>query len=156
MITIHIRQATTADADIIADANCAMAAETEGRALDRATVLAGVQRALDDPSLGVYYVAEQFGKVAGQLLITTEFSDWRDGVFWWIQSVYVWPDHRGQGVYRALHDYVLQQAREAGDVCGVRLYVDQGNTRAQAVYRQLGMMPTAYALYEIDWGRPTP
>lgn len=101
--------------------------------------------------LGVYYLAEQDGRVVGQLLITFEFSDWRDGLFWWIQSVYVHPSARRGGVYRALHRHVEQEARKSGTACGLRLYVDKRNTRAQQVYRSLGLVPTEYDLYEADW-----
>lgn len=108
-----------------------------------------------DGPLGVYYLAEQDGRVVGQLLITFEFSDWRDGLFWWIQSVYVHPSARRGGVYRALHRHVEQEARKSGTACGLRLYVDKRNTRAQQVYRSLGLVPTEYDLYEADWSRST-
>jgi GNAT superfamily N-acetyltransferase len=150
-MTLRVRQATTADIDTITAFNRAMARETEDRELDPATVAAGVRHLLANPACGTYYLAELAGHVAGQLLITTEFSDWRDGVFWWIQSVYVDPSARRQGVYKALHEYVLAAARAAGNTCGLRLYVDRDNARAQAVYRTLGMRQTDYALYEIDW-----
>ncbi|MGE0480270.1 MAG: N-acetyltransferase family protein [Phycisphaerae bacterium] len=148
---IHIRAATAADADTLAAFNRALAAESEGRPLDARRVLAGVRRLLGDPARGVYYVAERGGNVIGQMLVTREWSDWRDGWFWWIQSVYVAPDARRVGVYRRLHEHVAALARAAGDVCGLRLYVERENTRAQAVYRQLGMTQTAYLLYETDW-----
>ena len=151
MSTLRIRRATPADADIIAAANVAMAAETEARQLDRARTAAAVRRALADAALGVYWLAERDGNVVGQLLITTEFSDWRDGVFWWIQSVYVVPAARRTGVYRALHERVVQEARRTPGVCGVRLYVDRHNAAAQAVYRRLGMHETEYRLFEADW-----
>lgn len=151
MSTLRIRRATPADADIIAAANVAMAAETEDRRLDHTRTAAAVRRALSDATLGVYWLAERDGNVVGQLLITTEFSDWRDGVFWWIQSVYVLPAARRTGVYRALHERVVQEARRTAGVCGVRLYVDRHNAAAQAVYRRLGMHETGYRLFEADW-----
>lgn len=151
MSTLRIRRATPADADIIVAANVAMAAETEGRPLDRARAALAVRRALADATLGVYWLAERDGNVVGQLLITTEFSDWRDGVFWWIQSVYVAPAARRTGIYRALHERVVQEARSTPGVCGVRLYVDRHNAAAQAVYRRLGMHETEYRLFEADW-----
>lgn len=154
--TLRIRCATPADADLLAAHNRAMAAETEARHLDAAIVARGVQRVLGNPVLGVYYVAEREGRVVGQLLITPEVSDWRDGVFWWIQSVYVAPAARGSGVYRALHARVAELARATPGVCGLRLYVERSNARAQAVYRALGMRRTDYELYETDWSRPTP
>lgn len=148
---IRIRPATEGDAVSIADGNSAMAIETEGRALQPETVLRGVQRLLGDPTRGVYFLAEVEGKPAGQLLITYEWSDWRDGWFWWIQSVYVWPAWRRQGIYRALHAHVEQLARADADVRGLRLYVEAENDAAQATYRALGMHETGYRLYETDW-----
>ncbi len=154
MKALSIRRATPADADVIAAFNAALASESEGRQLQAAVVACGVRRLLSDPTLGVYYVAECAGSVVGQVLITFEFSDWRDGVFWWIQSVYVRPDHRRHGVYRALHEHVAAEARRDGRVCGLRLYVDRRNTRAQAVYQRLGLEPAGYELYETDWRAP--
>jgi ribosomal protein S18 acetylase RimI-like enzyme len=151
MSDIRIRTATRADADTIVEFNVAMADETEGRQLDRDTVARGVDRAMTDSRLGVYYLAERDGRAVGQLLVTTELSDWRDGVFWWVQSVYVHPDARGIGVYRALYDEVVRLARQNPGVCGLRLYVDRSNTAAQEVYRRLGMRRTEYDLYEVDW-----
>ncbi|MEW6253158.1 MAG: GNAT family N-acetyltransferase, partial [Planctomycetota bacterium] len=151
---IVIRGAALADADTIAGFNVALAAETEGKQLDPDVIGRGVQRILTDPALGRYYVAERSvggrPQVAGQLLVTFEFSDWRDGLFWWIQSVYVRPEARRSGVYRALHRFVEREARTSGGTCGLRLYVDRNNTRAQQVYRSLGMAATAYDLYETD------
>jgi ribosomal protein S18 acetylase RimI-like enzyme len=148
---VHVRRATEADADALVAANLALAVETEDRRLDAGRVAAGVRRVLRDAALGVYYVAEDGGRIVGQLLITREFSDWRNGWFWWIQSVYVSPTDRRRGVYRALHASVIAAARADGDVCGVRLYVDRANTGAQVTYQSLGMRRTEYDLYEIDW-----
>jgi GNAT superfamily N-acetyltransferase len=146
---LRIHPATLDDLEIIAANNVALAREAEGRQLDPSTVRAGVQRLLTDPARGVYYLAERDGKTVGQLLITREWSDWRNGWFWWIQSVYVAPDARRQGVFRALHTYVAAEARRQPDVCGLRLYVDRHNTRAQRVYEGLGMRPSGYQIYEI-------
>jgi ribosomal protein S18 acetylase RimI-like enzyme len=151
MVEIQIRRATAADAAALAQGNITMAAETEDRALDGDTVRRGVAAVLADAARGQYFVAQRDGQVVGQMLITYEASDWRDGTFWWIQSVHVSAAARGQGVYRALHRYVEAQAKAAGDVCGLRLYVEKSNTRAQAVYRAMGMGCTEYDLYEIDW-----
>lgn len=151
MNELTIRPATPADLPALVAASCALAAETEGRRLAEPIVRRGTQRVLADPRLGRYYVAELAGEVVGQLLITYEVSDWRDGVFWWIQSVYVQPMARKAGVYRALHEYVAGAARRTVGVCGLRLYVDRGNTRAQAVYRQVGLRETDYAMFELDW-----
>ena len=150
----RIRPATEADAETIAAFNEAMARETEGKTLDPATIRAGVRSLLSRPSLGFYLLAGEDGTPAGQLMITYEWSDWRCGVFWWIQSVYVRPGFRGKGVYRALHERVRQMAKEAGGVCGFRLYVEKENTAAQATYRRLGMHETRYLLFEEPSGMP--
>jgi GNAT superfamily N-acetyltransferase len=167
MSRLFIRRATPADADTITAFNLAIAQETEGRRLNRDLVGRAVARVLADASLGVYWlalelppagqaVAAEGGKVVGQLLVTYEFSDWRDGVFWWIQSVYVDPAARRTGVYRALHRHVEEQARATGNVCGLRLYTDRDNAVAQEVYRQLGMARSGYLIYEVDWSRERP
>jgi GNAT superfamily N-acetyltransferase len=148
-----IRTATAADVETVAANNAAIALETEGRRLDPDTLRTGVGRVLSDPTRGVYYLAESGGRVVGQLLITREWSDWRDGWFWWIQSVFVVPEARRTGVYRVLHEHVVGEARRTGDVCGIRLYTEQGNTRAHRVYEQMGMRRSAYVMYEVDWSR---
>ena len=150
-MTITIRHATDADAALIADQSAAMAREIEDIELDRERLLAGTQAVLSDTTKGFYVIAECEGRVAGQLMITFEWSDWRNGVFWWIQSVYVAPESRGQGVYSALHRWVTEQARSTGDVCGIRLYVDKSNQNAQRTYRRLGMTPAVYDMYETDF-----
>jgi ribosomal protein S18 acetylase RimI-like enzyme len=138
-----IRDAQPRDTTAIVDHNLAMARETEHKELDRATLTRGVERLLKDPRLGRYFVmVDGADALLGQLMITTEWSDWRDGHFWWIQSVYVIESARRRGVYRALHEHVLAEAERAGDVVGVRLYVEPDNARAQATYRQLGMRET--------------
>lgn len=151
MTETPIRHATPADVEILAANNCAMALETEGKALDGPTVLRGVAALLADPAKGFYLLAERAGAAVGQLMVTTEWSDWRNGTFWWIQSVYVAPDARRTGVYRALYERLLAMAREDGRVCGLRLYVDRSNARAQATYRALGMDRAHYELYEVDF-----
>lgn len=128
-----------------------MALETEGKALDPETTLLGTRAVLEDPAKGFYLVAEHEGRFVGQLLVTFEWSDWRNGTFWWIQSVYVVPEARRTGVYRALHGFVLEKARAEKDVCGVRLYVEKQNERAQATYRAMGMSAAHYDIYEIDF-----
>lgn len=146
-----IREARPDDAAVIARFNIAMAMETEGRALDEATVKRGVEGGLARPDLCRYHLAEIDGCVVGQLMITYEWSDWRNGVFWWIQSVYVDPAHRGRGVFKRLYRHVESLAREAGDVCGLRLYVEHENAAAQRCYEQLGLNATEYHVYEADW-----
>jgi GNAT superfamily N-acetyltransferase len=146
-----IRPAGAPDVEILAEYNAAMARETEGLELDFGRLRAGVAAVLADSAKGFYLVAEEEGAVAGQLLITFEWSDWRNGVFWWVQSVYVRPQSRGKGVYSILYGDALRRAREAGNVCGLRLYVERENRRAQAAYQKLGMRPTAYEMYETDF-----
>ena len=148
---IHIRRAVDADAGFIVESNIAMALETEGMALDALVVGPGVAAVLADDSLGFYLVAEIDGHQAGQLMVTYEWSDWRNGLWWWIQSVYVRPDFRRRGVYSALHRHVEGAARAAGGVCGLRLYVEQENTRAQRVYQSLNMHNTRYHMYEVEF-----
>lgn len=146
-----LRRAVPSDAAAIAAHNRAMAADTEGVELDPGRLAAGVAAALADPSKGFYLLAERDGRVVGQLLVTSEWSDWRDGTFWWIQSVYVLPDARRQGVYRALYAHVLETARAAPDVCGVRLYVHHDNAAAAATYAALGMARAPYEVFEVDF-----
>ncbi len=148
---IQVRPATMADADTIASFNAAMAHETEGKSLRDATVKAGVRHALADHEACRYYIAEIDGIVAGQTMITVEWSDWRNALFWWIQSVYVDTGFRRQGVFRALHTFIRDEARKQPGVCGLRLYVHAENQRAMTTYLQLGMTKTEYLLCEEDW-----
>jgi len=152
---MRIRRAKLADAAIIADFNARMAWETERRRLKLKTVRAGVRNLLKAPSKGRYFVAEieRKGKttIVGQLLITYEWSDWRNGNFWWIQSVYVPKEFRGQGIFRALFDHVNKLARSRKDVCGLRLYVEEQNASAQRTYERLGMNLTHYKMFETDF-----
>ncbi len=128
-----------------------MALETERLELDAERLRAGTQAVVDDPAKGFYLVAEDGGQVAGQLLITFEWSDWRNAVFWWIQSVYVRPESRGRGVYKALYAAALERAAAAGNVCGLRLYVEKENERAKAAYLKAGMQQTVYDMFEVDF-----
>ncbi len=150
-LPIHVRRATTADLGTLVAFNQAMAVETEDKTLDGPTVTAGVRRALEDPNRSIYFVAEAGGDVVGQTMFTLEWSDWRNGFFWWIQSVYVTPDFRGRGVFRALYEHIRSLAKEREDVCGLRLYVDRSNQRAIETYRKLGMTLTDYLLCEEVW-----
>ena len=149
--TILVRRAVAADLDTLARFNAAMAVETEGKTLIADTLRAGVRAVLDNAALGFYLLAEIGGRPAGQLLITAEWSDWRNAWFWWIQSVYVAPEFRRRGVYRALEAEVRQQALAAGNICGLRLYVDRDNRAAQQVYVSLGMSLSHYDLYEVEF-----
>jgi GNAT superfamily N-acetyltransferase len=146
-----IRRATRADLDSIIEFNAAMAQETEGKFLDPSRLRDGVKSVLQREDLGFYLLAEVDGQPVGQLLVTTEWSDWRNAFFWWIQSVYVRPDHRRRGVYRALDQQVRAEASRRGNICGVRLYVDRENLVAQQVYRDLGMSQSRYYMYEIEF-----
>ena len=144
---VTIRRARATDASTIADYNVAMARETEHLELDPPTVLAGVRRVIDEPSLGTYFVADIGGRVVGQLMITHEWSDWRNRDMWWIQSVYVAPAHRQRGVFRRLFEHAERAARQAGAGV-VRLYVEKNNLAAQETYRRLGMTLTDYLVME--------
>ncbi len=150
---IIIRNATILDISNIVGFNNAMALETEGKTLDYITLKQGVSEVLSDPSKGFYLIAVFSGTVVGQLMITSEWSDWRNGYFWWIQSVYIKQDHRKRGVYRALNEEVLSLAKNNGNICGIRLYVDRDNTIAQRVYHNLGMSTSNYDMYEIEFDR---
>lgn len=152
--SIVIREARAEDAVIITEYNAGIARETEDLELDMGTLLKGVKEVLRCASHGRYYVAcagDEDGEIVGQLMITYEWSDWRNGQFWWIQSVYVHADYRRRGVFRALHEHVRKAAQADEGVCGLRLYVERENERAQKTYMDLGMSETAYQLYEEDW-----
>ena len=151
---IQVRRASMMHIDTIVNFNVAMAKETEGKQLDVELVRPGVEAVLTREDLGFYLIGEHNGRPAGQLLITREWSDWRNAFFWWIQSVYVSPEYRRMGVYKALHFYVAVEARRQGDVRGLRLYVDKDNHIAQGVYAGLRMHPTNYDMYEIDFDAP--
>jgi GNAT superfamily N-acetyltransferase len=143
----EVREATAADAELLVAGNLALAAQTEGLSLDPDTVQRGVAAVLEGSVDARYLVAERGGRPVGQLMLTTEWSDWRATTVWWVQSVYVLPEARRTGVYRALYDAVVQRARREG-IAGVRLYVDRRNHTAMATYEALGMDGAHYALYE--------
>ncbi len=145
--TITIRKAERTDAAHFVRFNQAMAWETEGVKLDDEKIRAGVDGLFAKPQFGFYVVAELEGKVAGGLMITYEWSDWRNKVYWWIQSVYVLPEFRGKGIYRSLYEGVKQLGRE-NDCCGFRLYVERTNLVAQEVYKKLGMDESHYLMFE--------
>jgi ribosomal protein S18 acetylase RimI-like enzyme len=145
---MRIRLARPGDAQAIVEFNCAMALETEGKRLFPEVIGAGVRSLLRRRNAGFYLLAETREQIAGVLMITTEWSDWRNGAFWWIQSVYVRPEFRRQGVYRRLYRHVQGLAKKDRGVCGFRLYVERENRRAQATYRALGMAKTRYLVFE--------
>jgi GNAT superfamily N-acetyltransferase len=148
---VSTRSAAEADLATIADFNSRLAWETEHKRLDPATIERGVRRALEAPGLCRYFVAEQNGQIVGQAMITLELTDWRDGVLWWLQSVYVADEHRGQGVFKALFQHIRSLAEADAEVRGLRLYVERDNQRAQRVYQQLGMQPSGHLVFERDW-----
>ncbi len=145
---VTIRDASPADAEIIADYNARLAVESEGMQLDPGLVGSGVRALLEDASKGRYWMAEADGRVIGQLMVTYEWSDWRNGMIWWIQSVYVHGDYRRTGVFSALYRHVEALARQDPEVCGIRLYVEHENERAQRTYEALGMKMTDYRVMQ--------
>jgi GNAT superfamily N-acetyltransferase len=150
-MNMTIRHATTADAAIIVHFNALMAVETEQITLDQSRLRKGVEALLRDPTKGFYVLAEVNSVVVGQLMITFEWSDWRDGVFWWIQSVYVDKAARGTGVFGVLFDHIHTLAKSSADVCGLRLYVEKTNSRAKQTYERLAMHSSHYEMYEMDF-----
>lgn len=161
---MNIRRGRSADWQALVEFNCQMAKETENLVLDKETVTNGVQALLADNSQGFYVIAEvdgvavnrspaegEMAEIAGSLMVTTEWSDWRNGVFWWVQSVYIRPEFRRQGIYRQLYAHVKKLAAEADHVCGFRLYVEKENEVAQKTYEALGMDETHYLMYEEGW-----
>jgi GNAT superfamily N-acetyltransferase len=142
---VRVRAAQADDCEVLAAFNAAMAIETEAKTLDSETLRAGVVRVLAEPTRGFYLVAESNGVVAGCLMVTFEWSDWRNGDWWWLQSVYVMPEYRRHGVFRALYAEVERRARAAGAV-GLRLYVERDNERARQTYASLGMEEEPYRM----------
>ncbi|MDP9122828.1 MAG: GNAT family N-acetyltransferase [Acidobacteriota bacterium] len=150
---VSVRPARAAEAGLLVELQLRMARETEGLGLDRPTVERGVRAVFADPALGEYWVAETAGQLLGALLITREWSDWRAATVLWIQSVYVLPEARGQGIYRRLYEHQRRRVELAPDLCGLRLYVDKRNRSAQQVYLRLGMSREHYELFE--WMKAT-
>ncbi|MCU0704053.1 MAG: GNAT family N-acetyltransferase [Fimbriiglobus sp.] len=148
-MALHIRPGTLADEGAAVAFNVAMALETEGKTLHEPTLRAGVRAALADPAKGFYLMAERGGEVVGQLMVTTEWSDWRNGWYWWIQSVYVKPEARGAGVFRALFEHLKAKAVADPSIIGMRLYVEHDNARAKAVYAKLGLSEEPYHLMGV-------
>ncbi|MBS1270532.1 MAG: Mycothiol acetyltransferase [Gammaproteobacteria bacterium] len=148
MARFPIRNASIDDVRQLVQFNCAMAGETENIQLDTDVVTAGVAALFEHPERGFYVVADADGLLAGSLMITTEWSDWRNGVFWWLQSVYVRPEYRRRGVYRSLYQFVRSMSEQHPEICGFRLYVERDNRRAQQTYESLGMNQTPYLVYE--------
>lgn len=146
---ISIRVAVEQDAAALVEFNQAMALETEGKRLEREVLGAGVRAVFEDERKGFYVVVEaSAGEIVGGLMITYEWSDWRNKWFWWIQSVYILPNWRGRGIYGKLYEFVKRRAQEKNDVCGFRLYVETENRNAQKVYEKQGMDQSHYLMYE--------
>jgi ribosomal protein S18 acetylase RimI-like enzyme len=145
---ITIRAAQPRDHAVIVDYNARLGDESEGKTLDRRLLGPGVAAAIDDPHKGRYFLACDGDHVIGQTMITYEWSDWRNGWFWWIQSVYVHPEYRGHGIFRQLYRHIESLARAEGNVIGLRLYVEEENHRAQATYQKLEMTKTTYFVME--------
>lgn len=159
---LRVRPATVDDLDLLTAFSAAMAWETEQRRLDVTRLRQGTQAVIERPDRGQFYVAELRQDppadtvVMGQLLITYEWSDWRNAQFWWIQSVYVAPRWRQQGVYRSMHHTIVDLARSRADVCGIRLYVEGDNAVAKQVYERVGLCASTYRIYESDFVLPSP
>jgi ribosomal protein S18 acetylase RimI-like enzyme len=145
---IKVRMATVSDRDAFVRFNRAMALETENKELNEKVVGPGVAAVFDHPGRGFYVVAQCADDIVAALMVTFEWSDWRNASFWWIQSVYVVPQFRRRGLYRRLYDFVRDRARSEGGVCGFRLYVEKNNLTAQRVYESLGMSASDYLMYE--------
>lgn len=145
---MNIRPAKKEDAAALVRFNQAMALETEGKILDAETLRSGVEAVFQTDDRGFYVVAEDAGKIVGGLMVTFEWSDWRDGWFWWIQSVYILPEARGGKLYSRLYRFVKDAARDEKNVRGFRLYVEKENLHARRVYEKLGMESSHYLMYE--------
>ena len=148
-IKLIIREASASDITVLAQNNQALALETENLQLNSETILAGVSNALEREDCH-YFVAELNGEVAGQTMITYEWSDWRNGVMWWIQSVYVRPEHRKKGVFRSLFNHIERLARNDPEVKALRLYVMENNPSGKNTYKNLGMEDSGYIVYEKE------
>ena len=149
---IHVRDAVSTDREFLARGNEAMALETEHRTLDPQTIRRGVDAVLEHPAHGRYFIAEDNAREPlGQLMVTYEWSDWRNGQFWWLQSVYVVPEARRRGVFQAMYDHVDALVRATPGVCGLRLYVETDNSRAQRTYERCGLHDASYRVMEVDY-----
>lgn len=144
----QFRKAKFKELETIVDFQILMASETEDMELDKETLMSGVEAVFEDPGKGTYYVATEEEVVIACLLITPEWSEWRNGTVWWIQSVYVVKEHRGKGIFKALYNYIKAMVEGDETLKGIRLYVEKENTKAQAVYEKLGMTAEHYKLYE--------
>ncbi len=151
MLDVGIRIATISDLETMVAFNIALAKETEAKDLEPKVVRRGVQVALEQEGLARYFIAESDSRAIGQTMLTSEWSDWRAGAFWWIQSVYVEPNFRGQGVFASIYRHIETLANNDDNCCGLRLYVELENRGAMRTYEKLGMRPARYQFYEAFW-----
>jgi ribosomal protein S18 acetylase RimI-like enzyme len=149
--SIVVRDASTDDVEFIAECNYRLAEETEDKSLDRDVLVSGIRRGLDNTGLCRYFVAEVGGRPAGTTMLTYELTDWRDGVIWWLQSVYVLEEFRNTGVFRTVYKHIEGLARRSPEVRALRLYVRRDNERALKTYRALGMDFAGYEVLEKEW-----
>ena len=147
---MNIRKALNKDIDVIARYNYNLAYETENKILDMNILTKGVEAIIKDENKGIYHVCEINGEVVGQIMYTFEWSDWRNGTFLWIQSVYVNKEFRGMGVFKALYKFIRDIADNDNNICGIRLYVEKENTIAKKTYKNIGMKECNYYIYEYD------
>jgi ribosomal protein S18 acetylase RimI-like enzyme len=148
--SVIVRDATTDDIDFIVECNCLLGTETEDKTIDRDLLTSGVHLGFSRPELCRYFIAEVAGRAAGMTMVTYELTDWRDGVIWWLQSVYVLPDFRNLGVFRAVYHHIETLARRSSEVRTLRLYVRSDNERAMRTYRAMGMTHAGYEVFEDD------
>ena len=154
-LRFHVRPAGPQDAERLVEFSAALARETEDRRLNLARLRKGIRALLTSAERGFFIVAERDEggrrRPVGQLMVTYEWSDWRNGTFWWVQSVYVDPGWRRKGAYRSMHEYIVTKAKADPTVCGIRLYVEQNNQAAQSVYQRVGLAPSGYWVFEQDF-----
>jgi GNAT superfamily N-acetyltransferase len=148
-MTLIVRPAIAADLPTLLRFNAALAFETEGRTLDSARLRTGVESVLNDAEKGRYFIAEEHGRSVGQVLVTVEWSDWRNAYFWWLQNVYITERARGTGVFTAMYNHLEALAKDES-ACGMRLYVARANTSAQSSYYKVGMTDSGFVVFEID------
>jgi ribosomal protein S18 acetylase RimI-like enzyme len=148
MSDIIIRIANESDIAALVEFNRRMAQETEGKELKTEIIRPGVEGLMSNKQYGFYVIAEDNNQAVGGLMITYEWSDWRNGLMWWIQSVYVMPDYRRRGIYKMLYEFVKERAKQEGNVRGFRLYVEKENRIAQQTYSKLGMEESHYLMFE--------
>ena len=152
-ILFNVREATIDDIPIIAEMNIKIANETEDKHLNENIIFEGVKLAITNPSLAKYFIAEDTGVITGQTMLTYEWSDWRAGLIWWLQSVYVLPKYRGQGCFRSIYQFIKLLAKKDSLVKAIRLYVKDDNEIGKSVYSKLGMNSSGYIVYEEVWDK---